>query len=120
VAQRAALAAITAPQDCVHEMVAAHDHRRRTVYEGLNAIEGISCLLPESTFYAFPNISAFGLSSWDFARYLVKEHKVAVVPGSIFGSSGEGYVRLSFAAGEKQLEKGLARIEKATRALAGS
>lgn len=118
-AQRAALAAITAPQDCVREMVAAYERRRRIVHEGLNAIAGINCLLPESTFYTFPNISAFGLSSWDFAKYLVKEHKVAVVPGSIFGKSGEGYVRLSFAADEKQLEKGLARIEKATLALAG-
>jgi aminotransferase len=116
-AQRAALAAITGPQTCVAEMVAAYDRRRHLVHEGLNAIDGISCLMPESTFYAFPNISSFGLSSWDFARYLVREHQVAVVPGSIFGASGEGYVRLSFAADEELLQQGLARIEKAARAL---
>ena len=116
-AQRAALAAITGPQTCVAEMVAAYDRRRHLVHEGLNAIDGISCLMPESTFYAFPNISSFGLSSWDFARYLVREHRVAVVPGSIFGASGEGYVRLSFAADEELLQQGLARIEKAARAL---
>ena len=117
VAQRAALAAISAPQDCVREMVATYEKRRHLVYEGLNAIKGIQCLKPESTFYAFPNITSTGLSSWDFAKYLVEEHSVAVVPGSIFGSAGEGYVRLSFAASVQQLEEGLARIERGVAAL---
>ena len=117
VAQRAALAAISAPQDCVQEMVATYDKRRHLVHEGLNAIEGIGCLEPESTFYAFPNISSFGLSSWDFAKYLVKEHKLAVVPGSVFGKAGEGYVRLSFAASMEQLREGIARIERGVASL---
>jgi aminotransferase len=117
VSQRAALAAITGPQDCVREMVAIYDQRRHLVHEGLNAIDGISCLLPESTFYAFPNISSAGCSSWEFAKYLVKEHKVAVVPGSIFGRAGEGYVRLSFAAGMDQLKEGIARIARGVAAL---
>ena len=117
VAQRAALAAIEAPQDCVREMVKTYDKRRRIVYEGLNAIDGIKCLKPESTFYAFPNISSFGLSSWEFAEYLVKEHKVAMVPGSIFGKAGEGYVRLSFAASIEQLKEGIARIRRGIEAL---
>ena len=117
VAQRAALAAITAPRDCVKEMVATYDKRRQLVHEGLNAIEGIVCIKPESTFYAFPNISSFGLSSWEFAKYLAVEHKVAVVPGSIFGKAGEGYVRLSFAAGSEQLQEGIARMEKGAAAI---
>jgi aspartate/methionine/tyrosine aminotransferase len=117
VAQRAALAAIEAPQDCVRDMVAIYDKRRRIVHEGLNAIDGIKCLKPESTFYAFPNISSFGLSSWKFAEYLVKEHKVAVVPGSIFGKAGEGFVRLSFAASIEQLKEGIARIQRGVEAL---
>jgi aspartate/methionine/tyrosine aminotransferase len=116
-AQRAALAAIEAPQDCVREMVATYDKRRRIVHEGLNAIDGIKCLKPESTFYAFPNIKSFGLSSWDLAKYLVREHKVAVVPGSIFGKGGEGYVRLSFAASAEQLREGIARIQRGVEAL---
>jgi len=70
VAQRAALAAIEAPRDCVREMVRIYDKRRLMVYESLNAIDGIKCLKPESTFYAFPNISSFGLSSWEFAEYI--------------------------------------------------
>jgi aspartate/methionine/tyrosine aminotransferase len=117
VAQRAALTAIEAPQDCVREMVAAYDKRRRIVYEGLKAVDGIKCLKPESTFYTFPNIKSFGLSSWDLAKYLVKEHKVAVVPGSIFGKGGEGYVRLSFAASIEQLKEGIARIKRGIEAL---
>jgi aspartate/methionine/tyrosine aminotransferase len=117
VAQRAALAAIEAPQDCVWEMVKTYDDRRRIVHDGLNAIDGIQCLKPESTFYAFPNISSFGLSSWEFAKYLVKEYKVAVVPGSIFGQGGEGYVRLSFAASKEQLKEGIARIRRGVAAL---
>jgi aminotransferase len=119
VAQRAALAALSASQECVHEMVATYDKRRQLVHEGLNAIKGIHCLKPESTFYAFANISSTGLSSWEFAKYLVKEHKVAVVPGSIFGKAGEGYVRLSFAASMAQLKEGLARIECGVAALRG-
>jgi len=117
VAQRAALAAISAPQDCVQEMVATYDKRRHLVHEGLNAIDGIHCLKPESTFYAFPNISSTGLSSWDLAKYLVREHKVAVVPGSIFGSAGEGYLRLSFAASMEQLKEGIVRIGRGVAAL---
>ena len=117
VAQRAALSAIEESQDCVREMVATYDKRRQIVYEGLNAIDGIKCLKPESTFYAFPNIKSLGLSSWDLAKYLVKEYKVAVVPGSIFGTGGEGYVRLSFAASIEQLQEGIARIKRGVEAL---
>jgi len=117
VAQRAAIAAIEAPRDCVREMVRIYDKRRLIVHEGLNAIDGIKCLKPESTFYTFPNISSFGLSSWEFAEYLVKEHKVAVVPGSIFGKAGEGYVRLSFATSIEQLKEGIARIQRGVEAL---
>jgi aspartate/methionine/tyrosine aminotransferase len=117
VAQRAALAAIEGSQDSVRDMVAIYDKRRHIVYDGLNSIDGIRCLKPESTFYAFPNISSFGLSSWDFAKYLVKEHKVAVVPGNIFGKAGEGYVRISFAASIEQLKEGLARIKRGLEAL---
>lgn len=117
VAQRAALAAIQAPSDCVREMVATYAKRREIVHEGLNAIDGITCLKPESTFYAFPNISSLGLSSWDFAKYLVKEHQVAIVPGSIFGNAGEGYIRLSFAASAEQLKEGIVRIKRGVDAL---
>lgn len=112
VAQRAALAAISGSQDCVRQMVERYAKRREIVYNGLNSIKGISCIKPESTFYAFPNISSFGMSSWDFAKYMVKEHKVAMVPGSIFGENGEGFVRISFATSSENLEKALEKIEQ--------
>lgn len=110
VAQRAALAAIAGPQDCVKEMLNAYTIRRDLVYRRLNEIDGISCILPEATFYAFPNVSGLGLSSWDLAKILARDHKVALVPGSIFGNSGEGFLRLSFAASEAELEEGISRI----------
>ncbi|MCG8686211.1 MAG: pyridoxal phosphate-dependent aminotransferase [Desulfobacterales bacterium] len=112
VAQRAALAAIEGSQDCVEQMVERYAARREIVYQGLNNIDGITCLKPESTFYAFPNISSFGMSSWDFAKYMVKEHKVAVVPGTVFGENGEGFVRISFATSSENLEEALRRIQK--------
>lgn len=112
VAQRAALAAIQGSQECVRQMVDRYAGRRRIVCEGLNGIDGISCLTPESTFYAFPNIKSFGMTSWEFARYMVTEHKVAMVPGSIFGENGEGYVRISFAVNSDNLKAALERIEK--------
>jgi aspartate/methionine/tyrosine aminotransferase len=90
-------------------MLRAYERRRKVIYEGLNAIDGVSCILPESTFYAFPNISSFGMTSWELAKYLVKEHRVAVVPGSIFGNNGEGYVRISFAVNREILKEGIDR-----------
>jgi aspartate/methionine/tyrosine aminotransferase len=112
VAQRAALAAITGPQDCVRDMLKEYEKRREIVHKGLNDIEGVSCLLPESTFYAFPNFSRLGLTSWNLAKYLAREHKVALVPGSIFGKNGEGFLRLSFAADVANLEEGIGRIKR--------
>ncbi|MCA1786953.1 MAG: pyridoxal phosphate-dependent aminotransferase, partial [Desulfobacteraceae bacterium] len=112
VAQRAALAAIDGSQDCVKQMVKRYAKRRDLVIDGLNSIKGISCIKPESTFYAFANISSFGMSSWEFARHMVENHKVAMVPGSIFGENGEGFVRISFATSSANLEEALKRIEK--------
>ncbi|MBT3175390.1 MAG: pyridoxal phosphate-dependent aminotransferase [Desulfobacula sp.] len=112
VAQRAALAAITESQDCVKQMVERYAKRRELMYNGLNSIKGISCVKPESTFYAFPNISSFGMSSWDFAKYMVKEHKLALLPGSIFGENGEGFARLSFATSSRNIETALEKLEK--------
>lgn len=120
VAQRAALAAITGPQDCVQEMLTEYEKRRTIVYQGLNEIEDVSCIKPEATFYAFPNISKLGLTSWDLAKYLVRDHKVALIPGSIFGQNGEGYLRLSFATSKEELSEALSRIKTGTRGIRDS
>ena len=110
VAQRAALAAISGPQECVVEMVRAYQARRDIIHRELNDIEGVSCILPEATFYAFPSVSGVCRDSWRLARYLATEHRVAVVPGVIFGKSGEGCLRISFAIDEERLEEAITRI----------
>jgi aspartate/methionine/tyrosine aminotransferase len=117
VSQRAALAAVEGPQDCVLDMVKEYEKRRMIIYKGLNQISGVACLLPEGTFYAFPNISRFGLTSWNLAKYLLKKYKVAVIPGKIFGHRGEGYLRVSFAVDTGTIQDGLIRIKKGLDAI---
>jgi aminotransferase len=113
--QYVALAALTGPQNIVKDMVAEFDKRRLLVYKRLNEIEDINCSLPKGAFYVFPNIKKFGMSSEDFAEFLAKEAKVITVPGSAFGSHGEGYIRISYAASYRLLEEAMNRIEKAVK-----
>jgi aminotransferase len=114
-AQYIALAALKGPQDFVKEMVCEFDRRRHLVYERLGDIEGFSCTLPKGAFYVFPNITHFGMSSEKFAEFLVKQAHVAIVPGSAFGSYGENYLRVSYAAAYEQLQDALDRIEKSIK-----
>jgi aminotransferase len=115
--QYVALGALKGPQNFVQDMVKEFDRRRIMVYKRLNEIDGFMCSLPKGAFYAFPNIRSFGMSSEDFAGLLSKEARVIVVPGSAFGSHGEGYIRISYAAAYEQLEEALDRIEKAVERL---
>ena len=115
--QYIAVAALNGPQDFVKGMVREFDKRRHLVYKRLNEIEGFKCLLPSGAFYAFPNVKAFGISSEKFAEYLAKEAHVITVPGSAFGSRGEGYIRISYAAAYEQLDEALDRIERAVKKL---
>ncbi|MEM1564219.1 MAG: pyridoxal phosphate-dependent aminotransferase [Candidatus Bathyarchaeia archaeon] len=118
-AQYAALAALRGPQDSVEKMVSEFDRRRRFAFKRLNEIGGFGCILPKGAFYMFPSIKAFNMSSENFAHFLLKEALVATVPGSAFGSYGEGYIRISYAAAYDQLEEAFYRIEKAVRKLKG-
>jgi len=115
--QYAALAALKGPQDFVEHMVREFDRRRVLVYKKLNEVEGFNCALPKGAFYVFPSIKDFGMSSEDFAEFLVKEARVTTVPGFAFGSYGEGYIRISYAAAYEQLEEALNRVEKAVKSL---
>ncbi len=115
--QYIAVAALKGPQSFVNDMLTEFDKRRRLVYDRLNEIEGFRCSLPKGAFYAFPNIRDFGLSSEKFAEFLAEEAHVIVVPGSAFGSHGEGYIRISYAAAYEQLEEALDRIERAVTRL---
>jgi len=117
-AQYAALAALNGPQDFVKDMVRESGRRRNRVHKRLNAIGGFRCALPKGAFYAFPNIETFSMSSEQFSGSLVKDAGVITVPGSAFGSHGEGYVRISYAAAYEVLEEALDRIETRVRKLA--
>jgi len=113
VSQRAALAALKGPQDCIGEMVGAYRERRDLVCKLLCEIDGISCVVPESTFYAFPNVSKICGNSWDLARHIIAEQKVGTVPGSIFGTNGEAHLRISYASSADNLREGLSRVKTA-------
>jgi aspartate aminotransferase len=108
--QRAGIAALTGPQDKVIEFREAFRARRDLIVAGLNAIDGISCVLPKGAFYAFPNITGTGLTSREFADRLLEEYGVAGIAGTSFGAAGEGYVRLSTANSEANLQKALDRV----------
>jgi aspartate/methionine/tyrosine aminotransferase len=97
-------------EKAIAEMVAEYSRRRDLVMDELKEIKGIQCKKPEGTFYAFPNISHYGLRSADFALKLLNEAKVAVVPGDSFGTRGEGYVRLSFATSRDNIAAAFKRI----------
>jgi len=116
-AQHVALAALRGPQDFVRDMVREFDRRRHLIYKRLNEIKGFNCTLPRGAFYVFPDIKGFNMPSEEFAEFLVREARVTTVPGSAFGSYGEGFIRISYAAAYEQLEEALNRIEKAVKEL---
>jgi aminotransferase len=113
VAQDAALVGLTDPaaEADVQRMVAEYDRRRQMFVAGLERL-GLATAEPRGAFYAFPHIGGTGLSSEEFSERLLYEQHVAVVPGSAFGASGEGYVRASLATSYEDLEKALLRIER--------
>jgi aminotransferase len=111
VSQLAALAAVQQGAVYAEEMRQKYDRRRKLIVSGLNEI-GLETFLPQGAFYAFPRITSSGLDDEEFAQRLLEEEKVAVVPGSAFGSGGEGFVRCSYATHYDQIEKALERMRK--------
>ncbi len=109
-AQVAGLEALEKGEEEMLRMKHEYDLRRRLFVSGLNRI-GLSCFEPKGAFYAFPSIQGWGLSSEEFAERLLKEQKVAVVPGNVFGSSGEGFLRCSYATSREELIEALDRME---------
>ncbi len=109
--QMAALEALKHGDRSVQEMKREYRRRREFVVSRLNEI-GLMCHKPDGAFYAFPSIKNTGLSSMKFAQNLLKEEKVAVVPGTAFGESGEGYVRISYASDLDKLKEALMRMER--------
>ena len=108
-AQFGALAAISGSRDCVRAMAAQFDERRSLLTAGLMAIERLELLPPEGAFYAFPDVSAYGLDSMTLCNRLLDEVGLAVVPGVAFGD--DRCIRLSCAAGPATIQDGLARLQ---------
>ncbi|HEY5794873.1 MAG TPA: pyridoxal phosphate-dependent aminotransferase [Bosea sp. (in: a-proteobacteria)] len=109
-AQWAGLAALTGPQDAVASMLAEFDRRRKAVVKGLNALPGISCIVPKGAFYAFPNVSQTGWKAKKLASALLEDAGVATIGGPDFGVHGEGYIRLSYANSLPNIERALERM----------
>jgi aspartate aminotransferase len=106
IAQKAAYAAVTGPKDSVNVMRGEFRKRRDVLVKGLNEL-GMECTLPKGAFYAFPKVS----NSADVASKLIS-NGIIVVPGTAFGSEGDGYIRISYAASMKDIEKALSIMEK--------
>ena len=108
--QHAALEALLHGMDDVVEMRGSYRARRNYIVNSFNEL-GLDCHLPGGAFYAFPSIERTGLTSEQFAERLLMEERVAVVPGSVFGESGEGHVRASYATSLEQLKEAVRRID---------
>ncbi len=110
--QRAGLAALEGPQDCVTAMVKEFHRRRDVIVKGLNEIPGFRCSVPAGAFYAFPNITGTGMSSRAMADFLLNEAGVACLWGNAFGEYGDGYLRFSYASSTENILEAIARIKK--------
>ena len=115
--QFAGLEAILGPQDEAEAVRQAFRRRRDLIVEGLNAIPGVRCHLPQGAFYAFPNVEALGRPSDELADYLLEEAGVALLPGTAFGPAGEGYLRLSYANSAENIQTALEWMAQALAAL---
>ncbi len=94
----------------VENLVSVYNARRKLIVRKLNELSGVSCRMPKGAFYAFPNIKGTGMSSEEFAERMIREAKVAVVPGNVFGPSGEGYVRISYSVSTENIIEALSRM----------
>jgi len=113
-AQVGALEALRNGRGELLRMRQQYDRCRRVLVDGLNEL-GLKCIMPQGAFYAFPKVGHLGMSSEEFSERLLLEEKVAVVPGNVFGQSGEGFVRCSFATSMDNLTEALERIERFLR-----
>ena len=114
--QFAAIEALKNGDEDVEMMRAEYNRRRVFILEGLRKI-GIECFEPEGAFYIYPNIAPFGLSSEEFCERLLYEQKCAIVPGTAFGESGEGFAGISYAYSVKHLKEALSKIEAFVKSL---
>jgi aminotransferase len=109
--QKAALEALARPETDIAEMVGEY-RRRRNYVAAAFADMGLECHRPLGAFYAFPSVAKFGLSARDFAFKLLREERVAVVPGTAFGACGEGFVRCAYATSLENIKEAMSRMRK--------
>jgi aminotransferase len=112
ISQKAAFAALTGPQGCVKEMVTEYNRRREVVLHELDRIASLFYTIPKGAFYVFPDFSSFEKSDEIFAAFLLKEAGVVTAPGSGFGKTGEGHLRISYSISHEQVKEGMDRIKK--------
>jgi len=110
--QKAGIAALKGPQDSIHENMIEYRTRRDIIVKGLKEVKGFSCLNPQGAFYVFPNIIKTGMTSQECADHLLN-HGIACLPGTVFGSYGEGYLRFSYATSIETIKKGIELIKTA-------
>ena len=110
VSQYAAVEALRAGDKDIEYMCGQYNMRRKLMHEGFNKM-GLTCFEPRGAFYMFPSITSTGLTSEDFCERLLREEKVAVVPGNAFGDSGEGHIRCCYAYSVEHIKVALDRIE---------
>jgi len=109
--QYAGIAALEGGDGCIEEMMAEFRKRREIFISGLNKIPGLSCVMPQGAFYAFPNITGTGMTSDEFADFLLERGGIALLPGTAFGDYGEGFVRFSYATDIEVIREALERME---------
>lgn len=108
--QHAAITALDEAWDQVEHMVATFDRRRKFAADLLNDLPGVTCRVPKGAFYAFPNITQTGRESRELAKDLLENHSLALLSGTDFGAQGEGFLRVSVAASDEDIQKGVDRI----------
>ena len=111
ISQKAAEAAAIGPQDCVTEMLQTFRKRRDLITKGLNDIEGVDMQPPGGAFYAFPDVSAYGMKSWDLVHKILKDTKVVTIHGTAFGEYGEGFLRLCYAVSTERINEALSILD---------
>jgi aminotransferase len=120
ISQKAALAALTGPSDCVDKMVTEYDKRRKLMMDELDKLDDVSYVRPEGAFYVFPDFSKLEKSDEKFAVEMLEKAKVVTVPGSGFGKAGEGCLRISYSASRDQIKEGMKRIRSYVDSRKGS